>query len=111
MVDHIFILESRQAFRGNAKPLAYPQVLPRLAGAAINNIHYTVLDTLDGNFTWAKEAYQRNSLLQVALERSGIVPHPKDVLVISGIVPGCSPLSLFGAPVAVATTCVTHCAH
>jgi hypothetical protein len=81
----MMMMESRQTFRGNPKPLAYPRVLPNLPGAAISKIHYTVLDTLKGNGTWDKETYQRNSLLQVALDGSGISPDPEDIFIISDL--------------------------
>jgi beta-1,4-mannosyl-glycoprotein beta-1,4-N-acetylglucosaminyltransferase len=84
-IDQFFIVESRQTFRGKPKQLAYPRVLPNLPGAVTSKIHYTVLDQLKGKGAWAKETFQRNSMLHIALNRSGILPHPGDIFLISDL--------------------------
>lgn len=85
VVDHTLIVESRQTFRGKPKQLAYPRMLSSLPGAVTSKIHYTVLDQLEGNGAWEKESFQRNSMLHIALNRSGILPHPDDIFIISDL--------------------------
>jgi hypothetical protein len=38
VVDHFYVLESRQTFRNTSKPLTYPHVLPRLTGDTISKV-------------------------------------------------------------------------
>jgi beta-1,4-mannosyl-glycoprotein beta-1,4-N-acetylglucosaminyltransferase len=85
VVDRIFVLESRQTFRGKPKPLAFPHVLPRLRAEVIAKVHYTVLDTLEGDDPWQREHYQRGQMVAASLASAGIPLDPQDVLIMSDL--------------------------
>ncbi len=90
LVDYFVLVEAKQTFQGDAKPLYFAENAERFRRYAGKIIHIIVdfsnaeenykLDTkpLDGN--WAREHYQRN---QIA--RGLVAARPRDLVIVSDV--------------------------
>ena len=80
VVDHFVIVEARQTFTGNPKPLFFAENKERFAQFLTKIIHVVVETFPSGNSSWEREIYQRDRV------RDGLVAaRPDDLLLLSDI--------------------------
>ncbi len=80
VVDVFVIVEARQTFTGNPKPMCYLEHTDRLAKYA-HKIRYVMVDAFPpGMSNWGKEEYQRN-----AIKKKLSDTEPDDILIFSDL--------------------------
>ena len=87
-VDYFVIIEATHTFSGNRKPLHFKENFGLFESWRSKIIYHALsLEHLDGNRSWDREAYTRNSLLDVVfpslVERAA--PEIGDVIIVSDL--------------------------
>lgn len=80
VVDQFVIIEAKQTFRGNPKPVNFDSSFWR--PEIRDKMNHFVLDELPGNIPWDREIFQRN-YIKNALEQLGA--GPEDTVIISDV--------------------------
>lgn len=79
-VDHFVLVEARETFTGNSKPLYYDENKERFQKFQDKIIHIILEGRFETTNQWAREFYQRNQLMQGLTECE-----PDDLILISDL--------------------------